>query len=238
MARGEDLALFNTYRPNIQNLLRHSCLPESSHNLWIGLYRIGTTEDEAKTFVVVSCSDSRIRKLTRGLLNSCSIFQPGEALDRFKVISKATLPETACEPQQTMQDDEELPCILYEAGLLNKNKDKNMAMAMEKCKTTICIHPSNTGDSYLCRSVRARQMSEQGELRSQTATAGPSSTSMAGLTSSPWHMLLTLRRKILMRRLEVIKMIGTTGTMMEMIMQVVVLLTKILRLGISLQGAT
>ncbi|EGU75191.1 hypothetical protein FOXB_14288 [Fusarium oxysporum f. sp. conglutinans Fo5176] len=207
MARGEDLALFNTYRPNIQNLLRHSCIPESGQNLWIGLYRIGTTEDEAKTFVVVSCSDRRIRKLTRGLLNSCPIFQPGEALDRFKVISKATLPETACEPertmqlsrrpifqlggvldrfkaiskatrpeaacepQQTKQDDEELPFIFYEAWLLNKDKDENMAM--EKCKTTICIHPSNTGDSYLCRSVIARQVSEKGELRSQTATAGP-----------------------------------------------------------------
>ncbi|KAH7213109.1 hypothetical protein DER44DRAFT_770256 [Fusarium oxysporum] len=108
MARGDDLALFNTYRTNIQNLLRHSYIPESSHNLWIGLYRVGTTEDEAKTFVVVSCSDRRIRNLTRDLLSSCPIFQPGEALDRFKVISKATLPETACKPEKTMQDDKEL----------------------------------------------------------------------------------------------------------------------------------
>ncbi|KAF4503094.1 hypothetical protein FAGAP_649 [Fusarium agapanthi] len=168
MARGEDLALFNMYRANIQNLLRHSYIPESNHNLWIGLYRIGTTEDEAKTFVVVSCSDRRIRKLTRDILSSCPIFQPGQALNRFKVVSKATLPETACEPQQTMKDGAEIPS---ELSLLGKSDDT----AMENPKTTIHIYPSNTGDNYLCRQVQAFQGSEGGGLESryQTATAGP-----------------------------------------------------------------
>ncbi|CZR39193.1 uncharacterized protein FPRO_05615 [Fusarium proliferatum ET1] len=165
MARGEDLAIFNTYRSNIQNLLRHSCIPESSHNLWIGLYRVGTTEDEARTFVVVSCSDRRIRKLTRDILSSYPIFQPGEALGRFKVISKATLPETACEPQQTMQDNGDTP---FETRLLGEGDYK-------KPKTTIRIYPSSTGDNYLCRQVQAFQKSEGGDLdlRCQTATAGP-----------------------------------------------------------------
>ncbi|KAF5536403.1 hypothetical protein FMEXI_10349 [Fusarium mexicanum] len=167
MARGEDLALFNTHRPNIRNLLRHSCIPESSHNLWIGLYRVGITEVEAKTFVVVSCTDRRIRKLTRDILSSCPIFQPGQALDRFKVISKATLPETACEPQQTMQDEEELE---YEPGMRKGDKGKNIAKDEYK---TIRISPSITGDSYLCRQVQARQVSGKGEVRFQTATAGP-----------------------------------------------------------------
>ncbi|SCV58316.1 uncharacterized protein FFB14_15558 [Fusarium fujikuroi] len=167
MARGEDLALFNTHRPNIQNLLKHSCIPDSSHNLWIGLYRVGVTEDEAKTFVVVSCTDRRIRKLTRDILSSCPIFQPGQALDRFKVISKATLPETACEPQQTMQDDQEPE---YEPGLRKGDKGKNNATEEYK---TIRISPSITGDSYLCRQVQARQVSGKGEVRFQTATAGP-----------------------------------------------------------------
>ncbi|KAF5967726.1 hypothetical protein FBULB1_11106 [Fusarium bulbicola] len=167
MARGEDLALFNTHRPNIQNLLRHSCIPESSHNLWIVLYRVGITEDEAKTFVVVSCTDRRIRKLTRDILSSCPIFQPGQALDRFKVISKATLPETACEPQQTMQGEEELD---YEPVLRNGANDKNIAEDEYK---TIRMTPSITGNSYLCRQVQARQVSGKGEVRLQTATAGP-----------------------------------------------------------------
>ncbi|KAF4421749.1 hypothetical protein FACUT_10901 [Fusarium acutatum] len=167
MARGEDLALFNTHRPNIQNLLRHSCIPESSHNLWIGLYRIGITEDEAKTFVVVSCTDRRIRKLTRDILNSCPIFQPGQALDRFKVISKATLPETACEPRQTMQNEQNLE---NEMGLQKGDEGKNIAKDEYK---TIRISPSITGDSYLCRQVQARQVSGKGEVRFQTATAGP-----------------------------------------------------------------
>ncbi|KAF5614605.1 hypothetical protein F25303_14075 [Fusarium sp. NRRL 25303] len=167
MARGQDSALFNTHRPNIQNHLKHSCIPESSHNLWIGLYRIGITEDEAKTFVVVSCTDRRIRKLTRDILSSCPIFQPGQALDRFKVISKATLPETACEPQQTMQDEQEQE---YEPGLREGNKGKNIAKAGYR---TIRISPSITGDSYLCRQVQARQVSGKGEVRFQTATAGP-----------------------------------------------------------------
>nr|RBQ96844.1 hypothetical protein FVER53263_04381 [Fusarium verticillioides] len=167
MARGEDLALFNTHRPNIQNLLRHSCIPESSHNLWIGLYRVGTTEDEAKTFVVVSCTDRRIRKLTRDILSSCPIFQPGQALDRFKVISKATLPETACEPRQTMQDEQDSE---NEPGLWNGDKGKNIARDEYK---TIRISPSITGDSYLCRQVQARHVSGKGEVRYQTATAGP-----------------------------------------------------------------
>ncbi|KAF5534276.1 hypothetical protein FNAPI_12427 [Fusarium napiforme] len=167
MARGEDLALFNTHRPNLQNLLRHSCIPESSHNLWIGLYRIGTTEDEAKTFVVVSCTDRRIRRLTRDILSSCPIFQPGQALDRFKVISKATLPETACEPRPTMQDEQELEC---EPGLRNEDKGKNIANDEYK---TIRISPSITGDRYLCRQVQARHVCGKGEVRFQTATAGP-----------------------------------------------------------------
>lgn len=167
MARGEDLALFNTHRPNIQNFLRHSCIPESSHNLWIGVYRLGITEDEAKTFVVVSCTDRRIRKLTRDLLSSCPIFQSGQALDRFKVISKATLPETACEPQQTMQDEQELE---YEPGLRKGDKGKSTTKAEYK---TIRISPSVTGDSYLCRQIQARQVSGKGEVRFQTATAGP-----------------------------------------------------------------
>ncbi|KAF4960845.1 hypothetical protein FGADI_678 [Fusarium gaditjirri] len=171
MARGEDLTLFNSYRTNIQNFLRHSCIPESSHSLWIGLYRVGATEDEAKTFVVVSCSDRGIRKFTRDLLSSCPLFQPGEALDRFKVISKATLPETACEPQQTMDDDEEPSFIQFEGAFLKEGNDENNAV--EKCNTTMCINPSETGDSYLCRLVRARQMTEKGEWRYQTATAGP-----------------------------------------------------------------
>ncbi|KLO81428.1 Uncharacterized protein LW93_8138 [Fusarium fujikuroi] len=166
-ARGEDLALFNTHRPNIRNLLRHSCIPESRHNLWIGLYRVGVTEDEAKTFVVVSCTDRRIRKLTRDVLSSCPIFQPGQALDRFKVISKATLPETACEPQQTMQDEWELE---YGPGL--RKEDKGKSIARDEYKT-IRISPSITGDSYLCRQVQARQVSGKGEVRFQTATAGP-----------------------------------------------------------------
>ncbi|KAG5808734.1 hypothetical protein H9Q74_004336 [Fusarium xylarioides] len=165
MARGEDLALFNTHRPNIQNLLRHSCIPESSHNLWIGLYRVGTTEEEAKTFVVVSCTDRRIRKLTRDILSSCPIFQPGEALDRFKVISKATLPETACEPQQTMQDEDNKPS---ETSLLEDRKGINMAMP--KPQTTICLYPSHTGDNYLCRKI---QVFKKGQSLSRTATAGP-----------------------------------------------------------------
>ncbi|KAF5668253.1 hypothetical protein FDENT_11869 [Fusarium denticulatum] len=168
MARGEDLALFNTHRPNIQNLLRHSCIPESSHNLWIGLYRVGTTEDEAKTFVVVSCTDRRIRKLTRDILSSCPIFQPGQALDRFKVISKATLPETVCEPRPTMQDEQELE--YGEPGLLRRDECKNIAKDEYK---TIRISPSITGDSYLCRQVQACQVSGKGEVRFQTATAGP-----------------------------------------------------------------
>ncbi|KAF5537116.1 hypothetical protein FPHYL_12806 [Fusarium phyllophilum] len=167
MARGEDLALFNTHRPNIQNLLRHSCIPESSHNLWIGLYRVGTTEEEAKTFVVVSCTDRRMRKLTRDILSSYPLFQPGQALDRFKVISKATLPETACEPQQTMQDEQELEC---ELGSRNQDKVKNNANDEYK---TIRISPSITGDRYLCRQVQARHVSGKGEVRFQTATAGP-----------------------------------------------------------------
>ncbi|EXM20224.1 hypothetical protein FoTM2_002902 [Fusarium oxysporum f. sp. vasinfectum] len=167
MAHGEDLVLFNTYRPNIQNLLRHSCIPESCHSLWIGLYRIGTAEDEAKTFVVVSCSDRRIRKLTRDLLSSCPIFQPGEALDRFKVISKATLPETACEPQQTMQDESEMPS---ETGLLKMDKDDNLATEGLK---TIRTYPNMTGENHLCRYVEVSQWSEKGELLSQRATAGP-----------------------------------------------------------------
>ncbi|KAF5647036.1 uncharacterized protein FTJAE_1867 [Fusarium tjaetaba] len=167
MARGEDLALFNTHRPNIQNLLRHSCIPESSHKLWIGLYRVGATEEEAKTFVVVSCTNRRIRKLTRDILSSCPIFQPGQALDRFKVISKATLPETACEPQQTMQDEPGLEC---EPGLRNLDKGKNIANDEYK---TIRISPSITGDNYLCRQVQARHVSGKGEVRFQTATAGP-----------------------------------------------------------------
>lgn len=167
MARGEDLTLFNTHRPNIQNLLRHSCIPESSHNLWIGLYRVGATEEEAKTFVVVSCTDRRIRKLTRDILSSCPIFQPGQALDRFKVISKATLPETACEPRQTMQDEQDSE---NERGLWNGDKGKNIARDEYK---TIRISPSITGDSYLCRQVQARHVSGKGEVRYQTATAGP-----------------------------------------------------------------
>ncbi|RBR12036.1 hypothetical protein FVER53590_04381 [Fusarium verticillioides] len=167
MARGEDLALFNTHRPNIQNLLRHSCIPESSHNLWIGLYRVGATEDEARTFVVVSCTDRRIRKLTRDILSSCPIFQPGQALDRFKVISKATLPETACEPRQTMQDEQDTE---NEPGLWNGDKGKNIARDEYK---TIRISPSITGDIYLCRQVQARHVSGKGEVRYQTATAGP-----------------------------------------------------------------
>jgi len=167
MARGEDLSLFNTHRPNIQNLLRHSCIPESSHNLWIGLYRVGATEEGAKTFVVVSCTDRRIRKLTRDILSSCPIFQPGQALDRFKVISKATLPETACEPQQTMQDVQELE---WEPGLRNEDKGKNIANDEYK---TIRISPSITGDRYLCRQVQARHVCGKGEVRFQTATAGP-----------------------------------------------------------------
>ncbi|WKT40390.1 hypothetical protein QSH57_005196 [Fusarium oxysporum f. sp. vasinfectum] len=167
MAHGEDLVLFNTYRPNIQNLLRHSCIPESCHSLWIGLYRIGTAEDEAKTFVVVSCSDRRIRKLRRDLLSSCPIFQPGEALDRFKVISKATLPETACEPQQTMQDESEMPS---ETGLLKMDKDDNLATEGLK---TIRTYPNMTGENHLCRYVEVSQWSEKGELLSQRATAGP-----------------------------------------------------------------
>ncbi|KAF5698053.1 hypothetical protein FGLOB1_12328 [Fusarium globosum] len=165
MARGEDLALFNTHRPNIQNLLRHSCIPESSHNLWIGLYRVGVTEDEAKTFIVVSCSDRSIRKLTRDILSSCPIFQPGEALDRFKVISKATLPETACEPQRTMQDEGDMSS---ETRLLEEGKD--IATAMTKPKTTICLRPSHTGDNYLCREIRVYK---EGQPLSRTATAGP-----------------------------------------------------------------
>ncbi|KAF5975429.1 hypothetical protein FCOIX_7717 [Fusarium coicis] len=167
MARGEDLALFNTHRPNFQNLLRHSCIPESSHNLWIGLYRVGTTEDEAKTFVVVSCTDRRIRRLTRDILSSCPIFQPGQALDRFKVISKASLPETASEPQQTMQDEQNSE---NEPGLWNGDKGKNIARDEYK---TIRISPSITGDSYLCRQLQARHISSKGEVRYQTATAGP-----------------------------------------------------------------
>ncbi|SCO40036.1 uncharacterized protein FFMR_05662 [Fusarium fujikuroi] len=165
MARGEDLTLFNAYRSNIQNLLRHSCIPESSHNLWIGLYRLGTMEDEAKTFVVVSCTDRSIRQLTRDLLSRCPIFQPGEALDRFKVISKATLPETACEPRQTMQNNGDSP---FETRLLGKGDYKEP-------KTTVRICPSNTGDNYLCRQVQAFQKSEGGDIdsRCQTATAGP-----------------------------------------------------------------
>ncbi|KAF5237551.1 hypothetical protein FANTH_10742 [Fusarium anthophilum] len=167
MAHGEDLALFNTHRSNIQNLLRHSCIPESSHNLWIGLYQIGASKDDAKTFVVVSCSNRRIRKLTRDLLSSCPMFQPGGALDRFKVISKATLPETSCEPRQAMQDEEELEC---EVGLRKGDKGKNTVKDEYK---TIRISPSITGDSYLCRQVQARQVSGNGEVRFQTATAGP-----------------------------------------------------------------
>ncbi|KAG9500741.1 hypothetical protein J7337_006421 [Fusarium musae] len=167
MARGEDLALFNTHRPNIQNLLRHSCIPESSHNLWIGLYRVGATEDEAKTFVVVSCTDRRIRKLTRDFLSSCPIFQPGQALDRFKVVNKATLPETACEPRQTMQDEQDSE---NEPGLWNGDKGKNIARGEYK---TIRISPPITGDSYLCRQVQARHVSGKGEVGYQTATAGP-----------------------------------------------------------------
>ncbi|KAF5708531.1 hypothetical protein FMUND_10550 [Fusarium mundagurra] len=158
MARGEDLALFNTHRPNIQNLLRHFCIPESSHYLWIGLYRVGITEDEAKTFVVVSCPDRRIRKLTRDILSSRPIFQPGQAPDRFKVISKATLPETACEPRQTMQDEQD---VENETGLWKRDEGKNIAKDEYK---TIRISPSITGDSYLCRQVQARQVSGKGEL--------------------------------------------------------------------------
>ncbi|KAF5662618.1 hypothetical protein FCIRC_11436 [Fusarium circinatum] len=95
------------------------------------------------------------------------MFQPGGALDRFKVISKATLPETACEPQQTMQDEEE---IKFELGLRKGDKGKNIAKDEYK---TIRISPSITGDSYLCRQVQARQVSGKEEVRFQTATAGP-----------------------------------------------------------------
>ncbi|KAF5583350.1 uncharacterized protein FSUBG_13136 [Fusarium subglutinans] len=95
------------------------------------------------------------------------MFQPGGALDRFKVISKATLPETSCEPQQTMQDEEKLE---YEPGLRRGDKGKNIAKDEYK---TIRISPCITGDSYLCRQVQARQVYGKGEVRFQTATAGP-----------------------------------------------------------------
>ncbi|KAF9774644.1 hypothetical protein IL306_007329 [Fusarium sp. DS 682] len=175
MAQGDDLATFNQHRSNIQSLLRHSSIPESTHRLWIGLYRIGTTKAEAKTFVVVSCSDKRIRKLTKDLLSICPIFQPGGALAQFKVISKATPPETSCEPQLTMRSDSETEKT--EGSLKDKSESleeqTKYTAIIETDQIALHMHPSNTGDNFLCRRVQARQLSNGGITRSQSATAGP-----------------------------------------------------------------
>jgi hypothetical protein len=173
MARGDDVSLFNSHRSNIQNYLKHSGIPESTQSPWIGLYRIGKSQDEARTVLVVSCSDRRIRKLTRNVLRNSPIFQQGGALARFKIISKATPPETSSEPELTMQIDyEESLVSLKEEYSCEKDVSQDVQSDAQS-ETTLCLGKSQTGDKYLCRRVQASRWSRGGVLQSQTATAGP-----------------------------------------------------------------
>ncbi|KAF4440941.1 hypothetical protein F53441_12160 [Fusarium austroafricanum] len=172
-AEGDDLALFKRHQDHIRNLLDNSCVPESTHFLWIGLYRIGTNQDEAKAFVVVSCSDKEIRSLAKAFLSSCPIFLQGGALSQFKVISKATPPEAACEPQLTMETcsegDGDECSSLQAPSPPNRNSDPTG----DHDTTVIRFSPSRTGDNYLCRHIQAISNSEEGLLNSQFSTAGP-----------------------------------------------------------------
>ncbi|KAM0426829.1 hypothetical protein ACHAQK_012294, partial [Fusarium lateritium] len=176
MARGGDVALFNSHRSNIQNYLKHSDIPESTQSPWIGLYRIGKSPDEASTVLVVSCSDRRIRRLTRNVLRNCPLFQQGGALAHFKIISKATPPETSSEPELTMQ----LGCevivepskVLISEGTPRQSVDEHV-QGHTQSHISLRLEKSQTGDRYLCRRVQALQWSQEGVLQSQTATLGP-----------------------------------------------------------------
>ncbi|KAM0346001.1 hypothetical protein ACHAPU_006055 [Fusarium lateritium] len=180
MAHGEDVALFNQYRSSIQNHLLHSGIPESSQSPWIGLYHIGSKRDTAKAVIVVSCIDPRIRKITRNTLRSCPHFQQGGALAQFKVISKATPPETISEPEITMNVDE-LPRdlghnITTEPSSLSgpsKTTTEEGSRDNSHPYLKLRLEKSHIEGSYLCRRVQALQSSEDGVLQSQTATAGP-----------------------------------------------------------------
>ncbi|KAJ4016123.1 hypothetical protein NW758_015126 [Fusarium oxysporum] len=172
MAGGDDLSLFNRHRPNLQNLLRHSGIPESNHRLWIGLYRIGATQDEANTVIVVSCNEQRIRKLVRDLLRSCPMFQQGGALAQFKIISKAAPPETICEPQLTMQYDTQADSPGSAHAMASKPFNQDFDQNLQN-KITLRLYKSCTEDNYLCRQVQALHRSDKGVLENQSATAGP-----------------------------------------------------------------
>ncbi|KAI6753908.1 hypothetical protein HG530_013084 [Fusarium avenaceum] len=162
IARGDDVLLFNSHRSNIQNYLKHSGIPDSTQSPWIGL----------------------IRKLTRNVLRSSPIFEQGGALARFKVISKVTPPETATEPELTMQVDGETSMI----SLKTKNSlEQNVGQDVQRdaqVEITLRLGKSHTGDSYLCRQIQASQWSRDGILQSQTATAGP----LLWLGDSPYQL--------------------------------------------------
>ncbi|KAJ4117540.1 hypothetical protein NW768_010903 [Fusarium equiseti] len=175
MAFGDDLVTFNNYRPNVESHLRHSGIPECSEQVFIALYKIGKSRDEAKTVVVVSCTNHRIRKLTKEGLRSCPHFQEGGALARFKIIGKATPPETTHEPVPTMQGD-------GEPNELSNSSSEELDLHTQSFRHTSGGHQfgvflsrdrSASGKDYLGRRVLARQQSEQGASISQSATAGP-----------------------------------------------------------------
>ncbi|KAJ4005574.1 hypothetical protein NW752_002407 [Fusarium irregulare] len=175
MAFADDVATFNRYRLNIDSYLAHSGIPECSEHLLIALYRIGKSRDEAKTVVVVSCANHKIRKLTKEGLRSCPLFQEGGALAHFKIIGKATPPETDREPVPTMQSD-------TESKALPNNSSEELVLYTQPSRHTSEEHQSGvflsrdrsaTGNNYLGSRILARQRLDQGASAPQSATAGP-----------------------------------------------------------------
>lgn len=170
MAEGDDIALYEANKSTIKNLLGRSGIPESNQGLWIGVYRIGKKQDQARPVIVVSCLDPKLRKRVKCSIKSCCMFQKGGVFAHFTVLGKATPPEPPCEPQLTMAGDAQangrgvclpsIPCI--------DQKSHSMGQEIAQSQVFLHIFGSHTGDSYLCRPIQARR-----GLQTQSTTAGP-----------------------------------------------------------------
>ncbi|KAI8692022.1 hypothetical protein LRP88_09279 [Fusarium phalaenopsidis] len=175
MAAGDDLAIYNANKSMIQNLLEHSGIPESDHKLWIGIYRIGTNQDQARPAIVVSCLDPRVRKQAKGFIKNCSLFRQGGAFAHFAVLGKATPPELPCEPQRTMAGNAQVHGLASTISSFARQPEEHTNHDPEgdiqeniEHQVVLQLFGSHTGDSYLCRPIQARR-----GLQTQSATAGP-----------------------------------------------------------------
>ncbi|KAI8719895.1 hypothetical protein NCS52_00771800 [Fusarium sp. LHS14.1] len=131
MAEGGDLAIYNANKFIIQNLLEHSGIPESDHKLWIGIYRIGTSQDQARPAIVVSCLDPRVRRQAKGSIKNCNA-QVHELA--------STITSSTCQPEEHSNPGPE--------GDIRENIEHQIVLQ---------LFGSYTGDSYLCRPVQACQ---------------------------------------------------------------------------------